>query len=222
MNVPQDEQTFLITFNLIKKQCLAIWVVCDIEHYIITTEMVLLSLSLQDCGWSSPMLRCSVSGHGVWQKPVIFQNIGRCPQLALVYFLSLQSTHGQSFAFPDKSKLRNALLHSRSGCLQIQTLSSAAFLSITLTTVYDKSWLILYCSQHPCEHIQWPPNRKRLKRKAVRRRWLQRKLRRKSLRSMNEVCEWLKLQDFIRSLYLHLIYKGGEEKGRGTPHFKCD
>ena len=34
--------------------------------------------------------------------------------MALVYFLSLQSTYGQSFAFPHKSKLRNALLHSRS------------------------------------------------------------------------------------------------------------
>ena len=45
---------------------------------------------------------------------MIFQNVGRCPQLALVYFLSLQSTNGQSFVFPYKSKLRNTLLHSRS------------------------------------------------------------------------------------------------------------
>ena len=44
---------------------------------------------------------------------MIFQNIGRCPQLALVYFLSLQSTYGQFVAFPYKSKLKNALLPSR-------------------------------------------------------------------------------------------------------------
>ena len=36
-----------------------------------------------------------------------------------VFFLSLQSTYGQSFAFPHKSELRNVLLHSRSECLQI-------------------------------------------------------------------------------------------------------
>ena len=59
------------------------------------------------------MLRCSVSGHSVRQKSVIFQNVERCPQLALVYFLSLQSTYGQAFAFPYKSELSNALLHSR-------------------------------------------------------------------------------------------------------------
>ena len=57
---------------------------------------------------------CLVSGQGVWQKSVIFQNIERCPQLALMYFLSLESTYGRSFAFPCKSRLRNALLHSRS------------------------------------------------------------------------------------------------------------
>ena len=45
-----------------------------------------LSPLLQDCRWSSPMLRCSVSGRSVWQKSVIFQNVVRCPQLALVYF----------------------------------------------------------------------------------------------------------------------------------------
>ena len=36
-----------------------------------------------------------------------------------VFFLSLPSTYGQSFAFPFKSKFRNALLHSKSSCLQI-------------------------------------------------------------------------------------------------------
>ena len=57
-------------------------------------------------------------------------------------FLSLQSTYGQSFAFPYKKKLENALLHSRPGCLQIETLSSAALLPVTLNTVDDKSILI--------------------------------------------------------------------------------
>ena len=77
---------------------------------------------------------------------MLFQNVGRCPQLALVCFLSFQSTDGQSFTFPDKSELRNALLHSRSGCLHIETLSSVAFLPVTLNTVYDKSLLIPYRS----------------------------------------------------------------------------
>ena len=38
--------------------------------------------------------------------------------------------------------------------------------------------------------------------------------------NMNEVCKWLKLQDFIRSLCLHLVCRGGREKGEGIPHFK--
>ena len=92
-----------------------------------------------------------------------FQNIGRYPQLILVYFLSLRSTYRQSFAFPSKSELKNALLRSRSGCLQIQTLSSTTLLPVMLNTVYDKSLLILYCSQHPCKRIQWPPGRTRLR-----------------------------------------------------------
>ena len=116
-SVPEDEQTFLINFNLINEWGLAIWVGPDTKCHMITTGLMVLSFSLslsvclQDCGWSFPMLRCLVSGCGVWQKSVIFQN----PQLALAYLLSLQRT----FAFPYKSKLRNALLHSRSACLQI-------------------------------------------------------------------------------------------------------
>ena len=51
------------------------------------------------------------------------------------------------FAFPYKSGLRNALLRSRSGCLQIETISSAALLPLTFNTVHDKSLLILHCSQ---------------------------------------------------------------------------
>ena len=227
----QDEQTFLINFNLINEWCLGIRVVHDAEYHVITSEPMVLSLSLsslllslsfflQDSGWSFPMLKCLVSGHSVWQKWVIFQNVGRCPQLALEYFLSLQSTYGQSFAFPYKAKLRNALLHSRSGCLQIETFSSA-LLPVTLNTVCDKSLLIPYCSQHLCEPIQLSPCRKMLKRKVVRRRrqlcW---KLRRKSLKSTNEVCEWPKLQDFIRFLPLHLVWRRGGEKGGGISHSK--
>ena len=60
------------------------------------------------------MLKCSVSGLGVWQKSVIFQNAGRMPTAGTSVFLSLQSAYGQSFVFPYKSELRKALLHSRS------------------------------------------------------------------------------------------------------------
>ena len=115
---------------------------------------------------------CSVSGCGVWQKSVVFQNVGRCPQLALVYFLSLQSTYGQSFSFPYKSKLRNALLHSRSGCLQIQTLSSAALLPVTLNTVWQE-FINIVLESTSLQVYTMDPMQKRLKRKVVRRRrWL--------------------------------------------------
>ena len=73
-----------------------------------------------------------------------FSEHWKVPTTGTSVFLSLQSTCGQSFAFPDKSELRKALLHSRSGCLQIETLSSAASLPVTLNTEYDKRLLILY------------------------------------------------------------------------------
>ena len=120
------------------------------------------SLSLSAGLWMIiSMFECSVLGRSVWQKSVIFQNLGRCPQQALVHFLSLQSTYGQSFAFPDNRKFGNALLYSRSGCLQIETLSSAAFLPVTLNTVYNKSLSVLYCSQHLWKCIKSTPRRKR-------------------------------------------------------------
>ena len=116
-----------------------------------------LSLLLWDCGWLSPMLGCSISAVVFGRNQWFFRKLeGVHNWLAQVYFLSLQSTYGQSFSFPCKGKLGNALLLARSGCLQIQTLSSAALLPLTLNTVYDKSLLILYCSQHPCDHIQGP------------------------------------------------------------------
>ena len=34
-----------------------------------------------------------------------------------------------------------------------------------------------------------------------------------------ELYEWLKLQDFMKSLLLDLIRRGGREKGEGIPHF---
>ena len=37
-SVPQDEQTFLINFNLLNEQRLAIRVVRDVERHMITTE----------------------------------------------------------------------------------------------------------------------------------------------------------------------------------------
>ena len=56
-----------------------------------------------------------------------------------VFFVTSKYFKAKSFAFPYKSKLRNALLHSRSGCLQIETFSSAALLPVISDTVYDKS-----------------------------------------------------------------------------------
>ena len=71
-----------------------------------------------------------------------------------MYVLSLQSTYRQSLAFPFKSKLRNALLHSRSGYLQIETISSAALFPVTLNRTYGKNLLILNYSQHPLVMVQ--------------------------------------------------------------------
>ena len=45
MSVPQDEQTFLINFNLINEQCLTMRVVCDTKRYMITTEPMALEIS---------------------------------------------------------------------------------------------------------------------------------------------------------------------------------
>ena len=107
----QDEQTFLINFNLINERCLAIRVVRDAECHMITTEPMVLSLSLslspslRVCGWSSPMLGCSVSGHGVWQRSVIFQNVGRCPQWALVYFCHLKAPMASPLLFHPRVSL---------------------------------------------------------------------------------------------------------------------
>ena len=44
MSVLQDEQTFLIKFNLINERCFAIQVVCDAECHMITTEPVVLEI----------------------------------------------------------------------------------------------------------------------------------------------------------------------------------
>ena len=105
------------------------------------------SLSLQDCGW---LLRCLVSGHGVWQKSVIFRNTGRCPQLAVVYFLSLQSTKDRPLLFHPRVSLGMlCFLLAQAACRQRETLSSAALLPVPLNTVYDESLLIMYYSQHP-------------------------------------------------------------------------
>ena len=113
--------------------------VCDAEHHVITTEpMVLLFLSLAAGLWVI-VSHAQMLGLRLWCLAEISDFSERwkgCPQLALVYFLSLQSTYGRSFAFQYKSGLRNALLHSRSGCLQLQTLSSA-LLPVTFNTVYD-------------------------------------------------------------------------------------
>ena len=145
-----------------------------------------LCLFLSCCGIVGDHLPCSVSD--CLAEISDFSEHWKVPTAGTSDFLSLRSTYGQSFASPSKNELRNALLHSRSGYLQIETLPSAALLPAALNTVYDKSLLILYCSQHLCEHMQWTPSEKKLKRKAARRkRWLLWKLRRQSSRSMNKV-----------------------------------
>ena len=43
--VPQDEQTFLKNFNLINERCLAIQVICDAQHHMMTaTEPMVLEI----------------------------------------------------------------------------------------------------------------------------------------------------------------------------------
>ena len=42
-SILQDEQTFLINFNLINELCLAIRVVCDTEDHMITGELKILT-----------------------------------------------------------------------------------------------------------------------------------------------------------------------------------
>ena len=86
----------------------------EAKRHMITTEPIVLFFSHWGLWVIISHARMLVSGHGVWQKTVNFQNIGKCPQLAQLCLLSLQSTYGQSFAFPYKSKVRNTLLHSRS------------------------------------------------------------------------------------------------------------
>ena len=44
MSIPQDEQTFLINFNLRNERCLATQVVRDAERHMITTEPMALEI----------------------------------------------------------------------------------------------------------------------------------------------------------------------------------
>ena len=124
----------------------------DTERHMITTEQMVLSLAVG--------LWVIVShARTLGLRPQYLAEMGdfsECWKVPTGVFLSLQSTSGQSFAVPDKRKLRNALLHSRSGCLQIETLSSAALLAVTLNTD-EKNLLILYCSQHPASVYNGPP-----------------------------------------------------------------
>ena len=64
MTALQNEQTFLINFNLMNKLFLAIQVVRDAEYHMITTEPMVplslsLSLSLSRCGIVGDHLPCS-------------------------------------------------------------------------------------------------------------------------------------------------------------------
>ena len=56
-SAPQDEQTFLINFNLINERCLAIRVVRDAEYHVITTEPTVLEIhSDRQVLWITSML----------------------------------------------------------------------------------------------------------------------------------------------------------------------
>ena len=71
MSVPQDEQTFLISFNLINEQCLAIGVVRDDECHVITTApmaFLCLSASLSHYRIMGDYLPCS----GAQSQAVVF------------------------------------------------------------------------------------------------------------------------------------------------------
>ena len=50
------------------------------------------------------MFRCSVSGRGVWQKSVIFQDVGRCPQRAQVYFCHFKAPTDSPLLFQTRRR----------------------------------------------------------------------------------------------------------------------
>ena len=109
MSVLQDEQTFLINFNLINEGCLAIRVVHDTKCHMITTEPIVLSLSL-----------CFSLAEGLWvfvshaqmldlrlqclAKITDFSERWKVPTSGTSVFLSLQSN--STLLFHTKVRLR--------------------------------------------------------------------------------------------------------------------
>ena len=67
MSVPQDKQTFLINFNLINKRCLAIRVVREAKHHMITTEPIVLEIRFDT------QLRCITS---MFSEQIVLTNQG--------------------------------------------------------------------------------------------------------------------------------------------------
>ena len=67
MSVPPEAQTFLIRFNLINEQCLAIGVVHDVEHHMITTEPIVLEIRFDT------QLRCITS---MFSEQIVLTNQG--------------------------------------------------------------------------------------------------------------------------------------------------
>ena len=65
----------------------------EAKRHMITTEPIVLFFSHWGLWVIISHARMLVSGHGVWQKTVNFQNIGKCPQLVLVYFFFITSKH---------------------------------------------------------------------------------------------------------------------------------
>ena len=80
---------------------------------------------------------------------MIFQNVGRCPHWHYCIFCHFKAPMDSPLLFHTRISLGKLCFYSRSGCLQIETLSSAVLLPLTLNTVHDRSVLILHCSQHP-------------------------------------------------------------------------
>ena len=101
MSVPQDEQTFLINFNLINERCLAIRVVRDTERHMVTTEPMFLLSLLCLCLSLAAGLWAIVShaqifsvGLGCLAEISDFSECWKVPTTDTSVFLSLKSTYG--------------------------------------------------------------------------------------------------------------------------------
>ena len=103
----------------------------------ITTEpVVILSLFLSEGLW---VILCHARMLGLRLQRLAeisdFSEHWKVPTTGTGVFFVTSRYYGQSLASPSKSEPRNAVLHSRSGCLQTETLSSAVLWPVALNTV---------------------------------------------------------------------------------------